>query len=261
MMEKQVQHMHDEIIVSFLEDERLARRIDKNKMQEGSVPSRQSSSYFSFMSPPFQRPHRSPPRDVERASSQSNDVNRRKAMRGIASDSSSEVFPIKEEYLNLNQRSHNVHNQERYDAASLRERDLEAGRDLSDVGGAVEIPRLDSSNRFARDTPDELLSLSIISNDTETSRPVDGNEMCAGSFELFWVTHCLIYSKIALWCFYVGTSIMLVAIADFMYAVFLVNYSSYIGAWLGVATIGFSLVVGLPLAFFLTDEPDDDEAI
>ena len=93
-------------------------------------------------------------------------------------------------------------------------------------------------------------------SNTGSNRVKKGKRRRPGSFELFWTMHCKYYAVAALWCYYIGTGFLLLSIANFMYATFLIKYSSTAGAWIGVILIVISLTLGLGFAFFVPDKPD-----
>ena len=67
------------------------------------------------------------------------------------------------------------------------------------------------------------------------------------TFEIFWSESCAFWANGAITFFYLGTISLLLAIVIWMWAFFLLNYGSLIGAIIAVLFIGLSLIVGLIL--------------
>lgn len=71
------------------------------------------------------------------------------------------------------------------------------------------------------------------------------------SFESYWNTHCHTMSHCTLLCFYLGTSLMLLATLVYECACFLYSYHSTVSMLVSLVTLGVSLVVCLGLAVYL----------
>ncbi|KAJ1439802.1 hypothetical protein B484DRAFT_443709 [Ochromonadaceae sp. CCMP2298] len=71
------------------------------------------------------------------------------------------------------------------------------------------------------------------------------------SFEKFWNNSCKEAGFAALICFYIGTSLMLLATMIFYWNMFLHVYFNRVGAYCSVATVGVSLFVCLGFAIYL----------
>jgi hypothetical protein len=87
--------------------------------------------------------------------------------------------------------------------------------------------------------------------DSQHANGGDGAVMVRISFEAYWRSHCDALGNLTVLFFYLGTSAMLVATMTFMFTLFTVTYENNMGAYVGISTIGLSLIVCLCLAVYL----------
>ena len=321
-MDAKVQRVHDDIIQSFLADERVEMKIEESRAKQfavdNPVPARQHTilSYFQtnesssgmyplrnlfFRRPPEQTLSLLPLHEIAVPRSHTSALHlgprTRQISRVTEPDEALTSTYITRQSLFDNQRifmtSGPVNNQitvprfdsrvanvnvnfylggpSRYGQTAIHDEfPMDGNSDSSDANEQQrrKDTRIETMRELGTEDegmePDTLVapsegldSISNISNDTETSRDLE--EARIGTFEYFWNYHCLIYAKVAMWCYYAGTAMLLVSIADFMYGTYSITYGSYRGAWVAVAFLGFSLVCGLSLAFFMKDVPDDGD--
>jgi len=70
-------------------------------------------------------------------------------------------------------------------------------------------------------------------------------------FSEFWATHCKLNGRIATFCFYLGTTCMLISTATFMYSAFDISFSSRAASVISAAIIGSSLVICFVVVIYL----------
>jgi hypothetical protein len=87
--------------------------------------------------------------------------------------------------------------------------------------------------------------------DSQRANGKVGAVMVRISFEAYWKSHCDALGNLTVLLFYLGTCAMLVATMTFMYTLFTVTYENNMGAYVGISTIGLSLIVCLCLAVYL----------
>ena len=71
------------------------------------------------------------------------------------------------------------------------------------------------------------------------------------SFQQFWEESCHFWAYIAILFFYAGSLNLLLAIMIYMWAEFLLNYSSLVGAIIAVTLVGLSVVMGMVIVVVL----------